>query len=207
MVRRGKPEKARCFRDSGAPEPPNRYACTERPCAPLSALSVPGRYFSGCAGRRAERRRRRLWRAQRTKAGCTGHTPRSRLSVGFYGILAAAFRRIGLGGFSRFALGSFCALQCVQHCSAPFPWLLGQSVQSPKKRRTSHASCFPAHAGATVISAGNFSRCPAGYPRKMHRRRSAPRFCRRSPHPVGRAPQGWFRWREWWPCCGKSARR
>ena len=58
--------------------------------------------FSGCAGRRAERRRRRLRRAQRTKTGCTGHTPRSRFSVGFYGI--------GLGGFSRFALGSFCVL-------------------------------------------------------------------------------------------------
>ena len=83
MVRRGKPEKTRCFRDSGAPEPPNRHPCAERPCAPLSGLSVPGGYFSGCAGRRAERRRRRLRRAQRTKTGCTGHTPRSRFFCWF----------------------------------------------------------------------------------------------------------------------------
>ena len=76
MVRRGKPEKTRCFRDSGAPAPPNRHACAERPCAPLSGLSVPGGYFSGCAGRRAERRRRRLWRAQRTKNRLhRAHTP------------------------------------------------------------------------------------------------------------------------------------
>lgn len=105
IVRRGKPEKACCFRDSGAPEPPNRYACAKASlCAFVSAFRTGWVLFSGCAGRRAERRRRHLWRAQRTKTGCTGHTPRSRFSVGFYGILAAVFRRIGLGGFSRFVL-------------------------------------------------------------------------------------------------------
>ena len=96
------------FRRSGAAEPV-RLRRTSL-CAFVSSFRAGRVLFSGCAGRRAERRRRRLWRAQRTKTGCTGHTPRSRFSVGFYGILAAAFRRISLGGFSRFALGSFCVL-------------------------------------------------------------------------------------------------
>ena len=96
------------FRRSGAAEPAHlRKSVPVRLCQGFPCRAGT---FSGCAGRRAERRRRHSWRAQRTKTGCTGHTPRSRFSVGFYGILAAVFRRIGLGGFSRFALGSFCVL-------------------------------------------------------------------------------------------------
>ena len=62
------------------------------------------------------------------KTGCTGHTPRSRFSVGFY--------CIGLGGFSRFALGSFCVLQCVQHClhgTNPAPQQLAFYLGSPER--------------------------------------------------------------------------
>lgn len=77
MVQRGESEKARCFRDSGALAPPNRHTCAKASlCAIVSAFRAGRVLFSGCAGRRAERRRRRLWRAQRTKNRLhRAHTP------------------------------------------------------------------------------------------------------------------------------------
>lgn len=81
------------FRRSGTTEPaPLRRASL---CALVRAFRA-GRVLGlrggagACGGHSAQ------------KTGCTGHTPRSRFSVGFY--------CIGLGGFSRFALGSFCVL-------------------------------------------------------------------------------------------------
>lgn len=90
------------FRRSGAAEPVRLHRTSL--CAFVSAFRAGRVLFPDAQGEGLRGGAGTCGGHSAQKTGCTGHTPRSRFSVGFYGILAAVFRRISLGGFSRFVL-------------------------------------------------------------------------------------------------------